>query len=375
MPPSGPSPAPAIPISCILVSQGSGEPTKAIGLRFVGPTLSNEGGGLYSVTLLPADPAAVVFDTVAGELNIRSARAANQSAIDNTKVGITNLGSDDGGGLGALESYATIPGGLNNTASGLYAFAAGQGAIAAGERSVSLNGNATGLWSVAIGGDAQAQTQGSIAMLGAVVYDAGTANNHGVNAVAIGPFASAGGNESFGLGGSANKRYSVALGRLGIADGERAVGLNGGALNASSIALPGGTTRMPFQLVQGSGMAPSRGEVMLSGVSLNAADGDLLLSDNTEFLFEDEKSYALRVTLLGHRQDAPGLACEVHQLLVSVTGGVASIAVDSLVTNQANGQGWTWSFVMTGLNMRPVLNGLAGQTVVGSAHVDWIETA
>lgn len=61
-------------------------------------------------------PQAVIFDDAipANRVNIRSDRASNQSPIDNTKVGITNLGSATGPTAGATANYTTIGGGDNN---------------------------------------------------------------------------------------------------------------------------------------------------------------------------------------------------------------------------------------------------------------------
>lgn len=66
---------------------------------------------------------AVIFDDFvpANKVNIRSDRATNQSPIDNTKAGITNLGSDNGSFMpGVLGDYGTNSGGLNNSIRGNY---------------------------------------------------------------------------------------------------------------------------------------------------------------------------------------------------------------------------------------------------------------
>jgi len=66
--------------------------------------------------------AAVVFDTLASKVNIRSDRVSNQSPIDNTKVGITNLGNDTAGTtVGVTGSYSTIAGGDQNYITSQYA--------------------------------------------------------------------------------------------------------------------------------------------------------------------------------------------------------------------------------------------------------------
>jgi len=74
---------------------------------------------------------AVIFDDAvpADKVNIRSDRASNQSAIDNTKTQITNLGSQDGlwngAAVGATAQAATISGGDDNEATNDYATVAG----------------------------------------------------------------------------------------------------------------------------------------------------------------------------------------------------------------------------------------------------------
>jgi hypothetical protein len=96
------------------------------------------------------DPAVIFDDAVpAAEVNIRSDRASNQSPIDNTKAGITNLGSVTGtipGATGATGAYSAIGGGDDNTASGDYSTvpggqgneASGIGAYAQGFRTLAL---------------------------------------------------------------------------------------------------------------------------------------------------------------------------------------------------------------------------------------------
>jgi len=79
----------------------------------MGDLLSSQGGG--------GIPAVIFDDAVpADKVNIRSDRATDQSAIDNTKVGLTNLGSQDGSwnglAVGATADYATISGGIDNEA-------------------------------------------------------------------------------------------------------------------------------------------------------------------------------------------------------------------------------------------------------------------
>ena len=76
--------------------------------------------------VIPPDNDAVIFDGGTTTPNIRSDRGADQSPIDNTKDGITNLGSDTSHiTAGATGNYSTITGGDSNVASGDYSTADG----------------------------------------------------------------------------------------------------------------------------------------------------------------------------------------------------------------------------------------------------------
>lgn len=79
----------------------------------------------------------VVFDALSGSTNIRSNRIADQSLIDNTKIGITNFSSAPGSFIGVTQNYGTISGGYNNLVAGEYAtISGGYNNSASGERSV-----------------------------------------------------------------------------------------------------------------------------------------------------------------------------------------------------------------------------------------------
>ena len=102
-----------------------------------GTHLTDEGGGVLDIGL------PVVFDdsTVGVYQNIRSARD-DQSVIDNSKVGVTNFGSQTGafkpGALGALGDYSTIGGGDDNQVgpTGFETIGGGAGNLANGDSSV-----------------------------------------------------------------------------------------------------------------------------------------------------------------------------------------------------------------------------------------------
>jgi hypothetical protein len=142
-----------------------------------GVTATNAGGGVTNVTI-PGGAGvtvAVIFDDAvpANEANIRAVRATNPSPIDNTRVGVTNLGSDNGGGgVGATANYSTIVGGLNNEASGIASTSCGELNAAQGLRSFAAGYSnvAGGIQSTVFGTDCSASAKSSLA--------------HGVGAVA-----------------------------------------------------------------------------------------------------------------------------------------------------------------------------------------------
>jgi hypothetical protein len=93
---------------------------------------NTDGATAWSIadTSTPVEVAVIFDDAVpADKVNIRSDRASNQSAIDNTKTQITNLGSQDGlwngAAVGATAQAATIGGGDDNEATNDYATVAG----------------------------------------------------------------------------------------------------------------------------------------------------------------------------------------------------------------------------------------------------------
>lgn len=199
--------------------------------------------------------AAVIFDdfVVANKRNIRSNRASNQSVIDNTKVGITNFGTQDGSWnalaagvtaswssvLGGVDNEATddnsvvsggagnsatgyssaVGGGYLNIASGEGSFAAGTGNLAVGESSVALGnlnvaGSLTQEFCFAAGLDGNATGFSS-----ATLNSNGTASNDyafatGSNGLASGTYSRAGGSNCIASGS-----FSVAEGSSCLASG------------------------------------------------------------------------------------------------------------------------------------------------------------
>lgn len=282
---------------------------------------------LQPITTSVGSASAVIFDDAvpADQVNIRSDRATNQSPIDNTKVGITNLGSDNAATAGAIADYATIGGGLNNEVSGI-------GAVVIG-----------GTGNVAAGADSMAGGNGS-----------GVANT-GTGAIAFGTNCGAAGIASCAIGNlsNANGDYSTALGYAADASRYGQYAHNGN----------GGATGEQF------------GRIQLRGLSGNGVLVPLQLGDFTDFQLEDGKTYAMRITFMGSRTDAQGSASEVHQVLVHATGGVAVIDDDTPVAVQANGEAWTWTLTTPGgLTLGVDFAGTLAQTVRGIALFEWVET-
>lgn len=115
---------------------GTGNPNGAV-FGDPGDVYQDETGALWSKASgvsantgwAVAAPNAVIFDDAipANRVNIRGDRSTNQSPIDNTKAGITNIGSATGTApsTGATGAYSTISGGDDNSASGDYSTVAG----------------------------------------------------------------------------------------------------------------------------------------------------------------------------------------------------------------------------------------------------------
>lgn len=96
-------------------------------------TVASDSAGVANLLVIDA----VVFDdsVPAAHSNVRTDRATEQSPIDNTRVGITNLssfvGSVDAAAAGATNNHATIGGGKDNSATGEASTVPGGGGNAA----------------------------------------------------------------------------------------------------------------------------------------------------------------------------------------------------------------------------------------------------
>lgn len=235
---------------------------------FAGANLTQvQGAATLNTNISGGSGGAVVFDdSVSGtKSNITTSRAL-PSAIDNTKTGITNLGSDStGSATGATQNYATIIGGNACVASALYAIAGGNasaasaqgavalgdGAVAGGLGSVSLggsNGNANGTGEVTIGrSNSPSGSTGSVTIgddntagsAGAVVIGS---NNEadGVNSAAIGGNNSCAGDGSLAMGDN-NSTHS-AQGSIALGKSCTAYGIGGAAIGNNCFSHGQGVT-------------------------------------------------------------------------------------------------------------------------------------
>lgn len=172
--------------------------------------------------LVQAGAEAVVFDdAVAGtDSNIRSNRAANQSPVDNTQTGETNLGSqthtDRPAATGTAGLYSTIGGGNDNTASVDYStVVGGKGNVASGVSSTAAGAFATasGLEAVAMGSGPTASGDSSAA------FNTGSASGEG-SFSACGGDARGDWSSAIGFNCRTNNAYSHAQGRVTATNGD-----------------------------------------------------------------------------------------------------------------------------------------------------------
>lgn len=209
---------------------GTGNPNGVV-IGNPGDTYQDETGKLWINTAAPSTwvqadvtvPAVIFDDAVAGtDSNIRSARAANQSPIDNTKGEITNFGSQDHlvnpAATGATANGATIGGGNDNTASSDFStVVGGQGNTASGFTSVSGGDRTTasGTGAVALGLSTNASGDYSMAVGNGTSATANYANAEGSLTTASGQYSHAEGSQT-----TASGLYSHAEGSLTIAQGD-----------------------------------------------------------------------------------------------------------------------------------------------------------
>lgn len=186
----------------------------------MGDLLSSQGGG--------GIPAVIFDDAVpADKVNIRSDRATDQSAIDNIRVGITNLGSQEGSwnalAVGATADYASIGGGTDNEATNDNATVAG-----------GAGNSATGYASFVGGGYLnQATEEGAVVPGGEENLASGEAS------FAMGTLCTATLDYAFAQGvfSNATDQNAIAMGQSVDATGDSCVAMGAGTLASGNAAM------------------------------------------------------------------------------------------------------------------------------------------
>jgi hypothetical protein len=199
--------------------------------------------------------------------NIWATRAANRGVMDNTKTGITQLGSNTvasagvtgnyatcGGGdqNNATADYATVPGGIGNTAAGIAAHASGSTSSATGDNSFAHGDTCAASVedAVAMGFNCMAGDQAAVALgyfagasaLGAFACGAGQAS--GITSAAFGE-ASAAGLDSGAFGkGHSNGDYSFTAGQNCTGTGTASIAMGGGCTGGGDYSVAMGQSCM-----------------------------------------------------------------------------------------------------------------------------------
>lgn len=376
--------------------------------------------GLYSGPVQSMDWNAVVaVDGGASIPNIRSNRGLNQSAVDGTKQGITNFGSDTtgGGNAGATEIFTTISGGDQNNVSDQYsnisgglgntintggtfsAISGGSGnAISADHGTISGgNGNSVSAAYGAIGGGC-IQTLSGFAGTIAGGYQ-NTATGSFTPIVIGGQSCASGGNHSISGG-----YYALATANDAIA-----LGFNNAANGVSSISLGYSTLASRFgQLSLSSAGGNIIGAPVAGTSSGDAQNGNVVFgtkqtTPGTSFVLTDAAAtpsefhllndvtghnqyYMITITMVLYADNAAvGPVASEYKVMAHVAGGLAVIdhQAELLVQigfpNDPNTTGWLTSISVDGttdilhINVDP--NGDSTNTINASADIRWVEVS
>lgn len=347
-----------------------------------GYRLVDEGAGIVDIGV------AVVFDNIDPEIftNIRSDRD-QQSPIDNSKTGITNLGSSDGtyndSTNGVQETYGTVGGGDDNgvdantvggtIAGGLGNFASGEGYSTVGG---GLLNQVHGLGSTVAGGE-ENNAQADYGTVGGGFSNAA----EGYAATIVGGYNNgAPGQYSGTLGGRDNFAFgaysAVLAGQGNNTNGDHAVvmGFNCQASGESSIASGSSSHAYGYMSrAQGTSIAFRPGQVSFNGPNFvyswnvgeaqtsyvtmfgetpGSAPGesvDLMYGFTEPFQLEASTAYTFVVTITARSNTADGFVQSFKQMLtVNVTdGNVASIVAFGAAEQIGDVGSASWTFVMS----------------------------
>ncbi len=272
----------------------------------------------------------------------------------------------------------------NNTVEGVghkYAFAAGESSQARGHGSFVFG------YQLLIGYDATYAV--------AFGYNCSIADT-GLYAFAAGNQSVADGRASVAMGEASevSANYGVALGRFNDVSGEGGTAFGrDNTVSAEYGAIPGGfnnTVSAPLGLAHGQETTASRpGEYahgvfeansgafkrnLLQNVSTNGNTVDLFDEGAIdELALTNNRSYLMRIMVLGSRTDATGTGGRVINAVVRASGGTATIIHQA---NDYDQLAAGWAVVLSapsGLTLRLRCNGDTGQTVKFSAAIEWVE--
>ena len=287
-------------------------------LDFIGQKLVAPGGGVVSVA-----PAAIFDDSVESAYsNLRSNRTA-QSPTDNTKSGVTNLGSRSGGATtGVTSDYGTIGGGDQNTVSG-----------AAGVVPGGIINLVSGLASFAMG-----------------------------------------------LATTASGNFSAAIGFLTLASGNGSLATN--VLTTATAPASRAAGSQSAASRYGEDAHSSQGENGFEGkheidlyADLDAASGNLLMGDGAELMMNGLRSLVIEVDILGSRVGVQGNGYDTYKISAHSDGTTLTLDdITQVAPAPKGGFVATWTVTITAvaatLTLRIAINPGA-QHVKFGARVRW----
>jgi hypothetical protein len=368
------------PVSSFIVNQGNITLGQFVGLN-VGPNLVLSSQGLFlGIDAAPGSGGgAVVFDDAvpANLSTIRSARL-QQSPVDNTKPGITNLSSDTSGvSPGAVADFATIGGGDRNDidVNSLY------GTIGGGSQN-----SVKGQWGTVCGGFLNQAGSEFDAFGTEAVVCGGTGNK-------------ARGWDSAIVGGTANSIDPTAIqglicgGQNGTVTGQNDTIINGYFCTASGgfstvINGPGCVASGAYSTVVGQQAFASRphqhsqGRYAAVGGTGSGAQScrmpvtfDSGQLANSDFTLDDGVAYLVRVSCTMKQIGGANRAGFERTMLVHGAGGVAVIDQDIAGPNNVAlnmGTGYTLVMSAVGNAIVATLNAGADNINAGLLY-EWVE--
>jgi hypothetical protein len=401
-------------------------------------TLNNSNDGyslIWNNTIPQWEPQklAIIFDPLnsGSTTNIRANKYNTQSPIDNTKIGIINLGSDSiqttagvtanygtllGGDSNEVAGdYSVIVGGNLNSISGTFGFIGGGAAnLLSGNNSVIVGGNNNSSisdnsfigggvsnflhaspFSIVLGG----QTN-SIDSSGYSVIISGELNE--INGTSL-RFASILGGSSNIINGTADGYLTILGGYLNTIDGyynligtgeNNAISitsqyssiLNGSnnLINSSWATIFGNYGKAIFnsQFVHSAdaidGITAGSAQysrLLLSGSGVSGNQFDLQIpTTSANLVLENNKSYDMSIRVLINNTDG-GFVCARHifDVLARCESNILTLDVINITLSNENGTGWTVSLSTSGNQLIVRIDAAGGNDRQAVATVEWRE--